>query len=591
MINSNLTSSLNQYFRLDSLQQVVASETVSQIAKIAGVALLAIAAVAAIAASLYYLTRSKKPTPKPTPVPPPVIPPKVNPIKIPVEPPTMKAEKQISAPIASHFQTDEELAMQLGMEEERAFLEQEKPKAKIVPKTFAAKTVAPKTVQVSQPITKHADTSLAFGPQAFVAPKLTDRDTYPTFTKEEILTILDGYKDKNGLKMFEKVNPRLKAPEGIVKNLIVSTYFNGLPNYPYLKDETTKYLALIIDLLRPDSPFTKAKKMAIAERVSDAFANCQADQLSTLEALGKELLSKGNLLESVRCYWQAYKTAKLEELVTERDPNRSVVAATSQTQFPHLKNGYLALLGDQFGLDGTDAAKKDTLRALNILKPGENAQALAAIYQKRLDLKEFIKELALDINSSNEEVSRIDKARVFEWGKCNGKPTFSYFDDIKDYSGCGEITEKQKVFFKPCMTLAEARYILSIAGVCYPEKPEEIVKRDLPRGVYGEALKNKGVDAALKEAMTQQDLIDYFDEIHFSRKFNHNEMEKDVWIETNKLVCINDLKANGKWEAMLYHVEAEDEFMLFDEQTFGTFMEKFYEYIKKNEELYTKKKE
>lgn len=301
-----------------------------------------------------------------------------------------------------------------------------------------------------------------YGTTAFTAPKLTDRDSYPDFTQSEIKEILASYGT-----VFDKENPRMAAPEGIVKNMIPLTYEEGFPNYPYLKQQTQQCLALILEVLQKDSHFSEAKKNATAQRLSDAFTNCQADQCSAVASMGQELLSKGNLIESIQVYWQAYKMEKLDQLICERHPNCQTLHGLPQEQFPHIKNGYLVLLGDQFGLNETKEASIDKNRPETVLIGWESEKELAQTYLSRLNLDEFIQELALDINNPNPDpdCSTIDKSLVFAWGKANGRDSFGYYDENKNYSGLGTPTDDQEMMSMPYISLDETRELLRIIGI------------------------------------------------------------------------------------------------------------------------------
>lgn len=393
-------------------------------------------------------------TPPPSPPPSPQSP-KLNPGGKPIdggEKTEPDNKKKIDE--APH-EADEEAELAWALQAIKDAEEREKAEALIKPAPQPAPEPTP--VIPIQP----AQAPLAYGPIAFKAPRLTERDSYPVFTRSEINAVFASYGT-----MFEKVNPRMAPPEGIVKNMIPLTYEHGFPNYPYLKQQTQKCLALILDVLRKDSDFSQAKKKATAQRLSDAFTDCQAVQCSTVATMGQELLSTGNLTESIRVYWQAYKMEKLDlQLIRGRHPNCETPDGQPQEQFPHIKNTYLVLLGDQFGLDGTKESANDKLRPANVLKGWESVKELANTYRDLLSLEEFIKQVAEDINSSNQDCSRIDKTLVFQWGKDNGMPSFGFYDENKNYSGLIPPTEEHKVFEGPCISLDETRELLRIIGI------------------------------------------------------------------------------------------------------------------------------
>ena len=300
------------------------------------------------------------------------------------------------------------------------------------------------------------------------------RNSYRIYSDAEINAIFDQYGN-----IFNQVNERLAAPAGLVRNLIIASYKNGIPNYPYLKQETRNCLSLIFDILRTDSDYSQAKKKAVADLISDAFIECQAVQSSTIFSMAQEILAKEvDLISSIRFYWQNYKMQKLKDLIHDRHPkcedDETKKSAIAANQFPHIKSAYLCLLGEDLGLDETERkmAADDKTRPSQVLKQNENQNNLKDTYISLLKLDEFAKEIALDINSSNIECSLIDKELVQKWGAKNDKAGFGYYDPNGEYGtpkvyteGIGILNQVHKDYGAPFISLEEVNLLLNVCGI------------------------------------------------------------------------------------------------------------------------------
>ncbi len=305
--------------------------------------------------------------------------------------------------------------------------------------------------------------AIEFGERAFTNFRTSKLKEVPRFTQYQINNILNGY----GSLFDDKKNPFIKEPNNTSRALLKLTYANGLPNFPNKKQDIKDYLALILELINPASSTPLARRQAIAERLADAFAACQVVQDDTITNIGKELACKGNIIDQIGLFWQAYKMLKLEELVGERHTNCQDPKLPPQQQFPHIKNAYLNLLGDAFGLDGVDSAKSDkVMPPTGSILHGQSAQELKTLYRKKISLREFINEIVSDINQASPKVARLDKSLLFQWAKTNDNPTFGYYNpDEKDYTGQDKPTEEQEYFQQPYVSFGEIQFLLTTMGI------------------------------------------------------------------------------------------------------------------------------
>ncbi len=304
---------------------------------------------------------------------------------------------------------------------------------------------------------------IEFGERAFANFKIAEIKNAPTCTQGEIDKILNGY----GSLFDVKKNPRIKEPNNTARVLVKKTYASGLPNYPETRKDIQNYLGLIFDLLRPDFDAPQSKKQAIAERLAEAFVDCQVVQSDTITNIGKELACQGNIIEQIGLYWQGYKMLKLEELICERHPKCQSTTVAPNQQFPHVKSAYLDLLGKDFGLEGIEGAKEDKNKPyVATILQSQSAKELKTLYRNKLNLADFIQQVMSDINNPNQDLSVLNKDLLFQWGKTNQVPSFGYYQpDQKNYTGLQKPTEDQEYCMLPYVSFEEIRFLLTTIGI------------------------------------------------------------------------------------------------------------------------------
>lgn len=118
------------------------------------------------------------------------------------------------------------------------------------------------------------------------------------------------------------------------------------------------------------------------------------------------------------------------------------------------------------------------------------------------------------------------------------------------------------------------------------ETPEETARNKVISGAFGEAIKLKGPDEAIKTVYrrdTLADLIgDFIDNGYVGEK---NGRDLDQWLAEETDHCIEQLKAKGVWENFLYQSDkkgqSEDfpdgsDFFLLDRTTLAGFLKEYY---------------
>jgi hypothetical protein len=107
--------------------------------------------------------------------------------------------------------------------------------------------------------------------------------------------------------------------------------------------------------------------------------------------------------------------------------------------------------------------------------------------------------------------------------------------------------------------------------------PEEDARRKIVKGVFGETLRLKGPDAALKEAFTRSKLIGLPDLANF--ECNHRPLDQWISEEGGKIRQI--LIDRKLWENVLYRAaeDKDSDFFLLNQSTFDLFLKEYHAYL------------
>lgn len=105
------------------------------------------------------------------------------------------------------------------------------------------------------------------------------------------------------------------------------------------------------------------------------------------------------------------------------------------------------------------------------------------------------------------------------------------------------------------------------------QSPEDEVRKTIEKGDFGETLRLKGADAAIKEAYDRNKLIDFFNVYNYA----HNPMQsEDQWINNVIEGAIEILKVAGLWENVLYRSGEGQDYFLLNKSTLALFLKDYY---------------
>lgn len=261
-----------------------------------------------------------------------------------------------------------------------------------------------------------------------------------------------------------------KAGHQTVQNLMQQAYYSGAiyaaadARYKGYTQTIMQWMGVIVSELVKGSPKAPtAQQTGIVRELADAFQSCQDEQVRTIEKVANKLNGGGAITSELQMLWHEYKMLKLDQFIGSRHPNCNKATSPSQ-QFPHIKSAYLVLFGQQFGLLGTDKAHLDTHKPTISDYNG----SIANQFRKQLNLLEFAKEVALDINNVNADDVRLSKPDLIKWltdtypvGSVEGEEgQFGFHGDGKNYTDLVSLTDDHEYGMTPCISLKEVFYLL-----------------------------------------------------------------------------------------------------------------------------------
>jgi hypothetical protein len=304
------------------------------------------------------------------------------------------------------------------------------------------------------PQTVHAE----FGPNAFVELQESEFPKIKTISMDAFDDILDFYPEH--FRGYHSLNTHKS-----IRDLLWEAYSYGSlyaaanPQFSDQAEYIKNVMHVVVDALDTKGKEPSTKQIIYATRLDAAYRACQAVQYRTIQEIMSEILNKGDLADSVRVWWQEYKMNKLDEFILEKHPHCNDNHTEQNKQFPHIKNAYIEALGDEFGLTGLVAASRDIHRPKNL----SFHSGLRAEFRGMLDLQEFARLIALDINNSDKESSRLEKNLIFDWYNAgNSDDDFALYSEDKNYDDLPAPTEQQKDFMNgiPFMSTNEAMVLL-----------------------------------------------------------------------------------------------------------------------------------
>jgi len=182
----------------------------------------------------------------------------------------------------------------------------------------------------------------------------------------------------------------------------------------------TKYIFAEMSMLLPQNK----KRVSILTTLAHACTDCQQVQAREIMRVFGDLTAQNETFEvQLKYSLVRMKEASLDEYITLNHPNCDLDHTKTQPHFqrPHLKSGYIVMIGRDFGLDGLTSAKHDRFlaRVQTHIKHTDKRDMLKKL-KTNMSVKEWLQTLLADINNQNLAADRlINPACVYRWADAN----------------------------------------------------------------------------------------------------------------------------------------------------------------------------
>uniref|UniRef100_A0A7S4JXG7 NADAR domain-containing protein n=1 Tax=Odontella aurita TaxID=265563 RepID=A0A7S4JXG7_9STRA len=193
------------------------------------------------------------------------------------------------------------------------------------------------------------------------------------------------------------------------------------------------------------------KRIATIRALVEACQDCQQVQARVILRTYGDFTSQAETFEKQLKYSLVrQKEAALQVLISKSHRNCDLdhTEIKPEQQRAHLLSGYTVMVGNDFGLDGIDAARSDRFLSgalqeiqkvqgkVNLIHDSGTCDGVLSLLKESICVKEWLSALIGDINNQSDEADRlIDRACIFEWADKNMEGDFKhrvFYDDSRE---------------------------------------------------------------------------------------------------------------------------------------------------------------
>lgn len=222
------------------------------------------------------------------------------------------------------------------------------------------------------------------------------------------------------------IDPTLRTRKHIshkktnVSTFISQSYQSGFPDLrgnQMANQEMVAQLHLVIDRILQEEP---RQQITMLGEVLDAFSNCQAMQMATIQRLYQHCTGAFmDFTQQVILRWRIFCQELFDQSIEEIEG-----LSRTDTVWPHVRAYHLAASGESLNLQGFQAAASDPNKAGNA-----SPQAVVECYWRRVNAstKEFCILIANEINELKEDESSDSPFTYYALNAflMNGQSTFN----------------------------------------------------------------------------------------------------------------------------------------------------------------------
>lgn len=245
---------------------------------------------------------------------------------------------------------------------------------------------------------------------------------------------------KNQVVKLLKICPELKeidAANGSMKayDSILRIFEKGIPEKLDLSSNQELKKSMQFILYKIDQEKEKKKKMELLKEVADCISDCAAVSQGSLSKMFQKLACKTHgFEEQMENFISNYKDKIIDQVLYTLYPEMQDPAYAAKhfhqpnKQFVHVKTGFLASLGDDFGTNSL-GAKQDAKR--NIEEPKKKGKKFKEILYQKISVFDVVKEFIIDING---RLGQFEIDKLHQWCENLGDASADiYYDENAAY--------------------------------------------------------------------------------------------------------------------------------------------------------------
>lgn len=236
---------------------------------------------------------------------------------------------------------------------------------------------------------------------------LVEKNDFTPLTEQQVLEVLNLEPE---LKNLDAAQGHMKAYESILK-----IHQDGIPFRldPLPNQELKGSMQFILSKINQEKDLEKKKSLLI--ELAGCVEDCVPVTQGRTAQMHMKLASIGGFDKQIESFISTYKDKIADQVIYQLFPEMQKLDYAAKhhgqpwLQFPHMKTGFLALMGNKLGLN-TVGAEGDPNRNTNI--SDQLQKDFEKIFCEKVSLHEIIKEFIIDVNGRN---GQIEIATLSNW--------------------------------------------------------------------------------------------------------------------------------------------------------------------------------
>lgn len=316
-----------------------------------------------------------------------------------------------------------------------------------------------------------------------LSPPIVEVDVVPTYSlkMDKFSSLSKNNQEMSIQKLTQQqasavldIDPTLRtrpAAQGKIfaYNSILIIHEQGVPDRlnAFANHELMKQTQFIIYTISKETNLKKQKELLL--ELAICVEDCLPVSQGRISLMYMRLASVGKGLDKqIEQFLSGYKDRIVDQIINQLFPDMQkpeyAVKYHSQPskQFPHMKTGFIALVGKELGLNTTGAAEDPNKNTIDVaIKQNE----FKKLFKELVSIQEIIKEFIIDVNGRNGQIDLNDLATWCNPENLGETEAFNvFYDEEFQYPSYSPKYDGKKNVFSPFLTEKSAYLIFEKLG-------------------------------------------------------------------------------------------------------------------------------